>query len=594
MLHGEDCDVTNPSRVELSAVSKSTRRGKHRGPIQLSAVALVIVFATYCVHWVTMHGAFLFDPALQNDDARTALFPFHRYGMNPWLVHDPIAREMMAYVTPGLWLLYRCLVPLTSLYVASKCVQGLALAVLIAAGYVMARSRRTGLAAGLLLIFLMLSDSYAVGRIAGGHARAFAFPCFALWVAGVLAKNRRARVAAPLIGSLFYPAVMLMILAAEAFYALRHFWRVRASLIARRIRRTALLAAACAVLALPSVIGGDAARGPIHTLAQAQKDPAFFGSGRLSVLPLGSPSSELISAFTARFAASGQRLFGGKWAPSATNSVVITLVVLCIIVWFRWRGWTSLSEGVGAFLLGSVALYFASRVFAFRLYSTERYYAYCMRMASCLLLVAVASRLMLRYRSIRAGSRNMFAVAIILTQWIFLGDGIIRNNGMTLDSHWDADLYGFIRTLPLNVRFACHPMDGDGIPYYAARATNGTFETLQPWFVDSWRRQKAREYATLDALYSTRLEDLVTYGHAYAVTHLLLNGERYDGEYKLHTASFEPFTSYLNHIIGQPDRSRPALAQVPASAVIFDRSPWRIVDLERLERSLSAARSQLK
>ena len=28
----------------------------------------------------------------------------------------------------------------------------------------------------------------------------------------------------------------------------------------------------------------------------------------------------------------------------------------------------------------------------------------------------------------------------------------------------------------------------------------GTFETLQPWFVESWRRQKARCFATLDAL----------------------------------------------------------------------------------------------
>src|SRR5690606_39834218 len=44
---------------------------------------------------------------------------------------------------------------------------------------------------------------------------------------------------------------------------------------------------------------------------------------------------------------------------------------------------------------------------------------------------------------------------------------------------------------------------GDGIPYYSARATMGTFETLQPWFVDSWRRQKERCQETLTALYAT-------------------------------------------------------------------------------------------
>lgn len=574
-------------RAEHSATLNSGG-GKSRFA-RLSRVALVVVFGAYCVHWALMHGAFLFDPALQNDDARTALFPFHRYGENPWLANDPLAREMMAYVTPGLWVLYRCLVPLTNLYVASKCVQGLALGVLIAAGCVLARSRRGGLGAGLLLVFLVLSDSYAIGRIAGGHARAFAFPCFALWVSGVLAKRRWARAAAPLVGSLFYPAVMLMILAAEAFYTFRRCWRIRPTIVARRIRRGAVLAAACAVLSLPSVMGGDAERGPIHTLEQAQNDPAFFAGGRLWVLPLGNPSAELTSAFVARFSASGLRLFGGQAVLPAALPLVFAVVLLGALAWLRWRGWLSLPASVSAFLLGSIALYFASRLLAFRLYSTERYYAYCMRMAACLLLVAVTARLAGHWRRTRGEIRNLLALGVMLSQWIVLGDGITRNNGMTLDAHWDADLYRFIRTLPENVRFASHPMDGDGIPYFAARATAGTFETLQPWFVDSWHRQKAREFATLDALYSPRFSDVLKYGQAFSVTHLLVNRERYGKDFRERSGSFEPFTSYLADALRQPDREPPALTDVPAAAVVFERMPWQIVDLQRLKQNLDVA-----
>lgn len=545
-----------------------------------STLVLLAVFGSYAVHWVFLHAGYLFVPALQNDDARTALFPFHQYGMNPWLAHDPLAREMMAYVTPGLWALYRCLVPLTNLYVASKCVQGLALGLLVLAGCVLARSRSAGLAAGLLLIFLVLSDSYAVGRIAGGHARAFAFPCFALWVAGALSNKRWLRIAAPIIGSLFYPAVMLMLLAAESLYALRSFWCFRLTL--RRIRRWAFLAVACVVVTLPSVVGRDATRGPIHTLQQAAKDPAFYSDGRLWVLPLGSPSQELVGAFLTRFSASGVCLFGGKASSSAVNPAFIALAVLFAIASFRCLGWLSISGSVLAFVSGSIALYFAARLFAFRLYSTERYYAYCMRMATCLLLVAVTSRFTPVVRSPYLW-RNLVVSVTMLAQWIFLGDGIVHNNGMTLDAHWDADLYAFIRTLPATARFASHPMDGDGIPYFAARTTVGTFETLQPWFVDSWQRQKAREYATFDVLYGTDFRDLFAYAKKYSVSHLLINRDRYGADYKGHIASFEPFTTYANQLVSQPNRGPLALSRVPDSAVVFSRSPWQIIDIDRLQ-----------
>jgi len=578
--------VTALILTKLSAIWTGFTGGKLANPARLSTLLLVAVFGAYAAHWLTLHGGFLFLPELQNDDARTALFPFHRYGLNPILASDPIAREMMAYVTPGLWLLYRCLAPVTNLYIASKCVQGLALGILILAGCVLVRSRRAGLAPGLLLIFLVLSDSYAVGRIAGGHARAFAFPCFALWVAGVLSARRSARIAAPLIGALFYPAVMLMILAAEGFYSVRGFWRRPLPLVARRLRRFVLLATACVALSLPSVIGGDRSRGPVHSLQQAQQEPAFYGNGRLGVLPLGKPTRELTSAFLARFSASGHSLWAGRVFTSTEDGVVGALCALSLLIVFRLLGWVSVPNSVNAFVLGSLALYFAARLFAFRLYSTERYYAYGMRMVSCLLLTAVASQFMGYSRRLRGMARNLLATVVILSSWLFLGDGIIRNNGMTLDARWDADLYRFIRTLPLTARFASHPLDGDGIPYYAARATNGTFETLQPWFLDSWRRQKTREFETFNALYCSKFEDVLAYGEKYAVSHLLLNRERYGEDWKQHVSSFEPFTAYAVNLANQSGRELPALTHVPDAAVVFDRPPWKIVDLARLRLTI--------
>ena len=592
VLNGAHCEVANPDLVEHGAVSNGLSARNLRTLVIIATALVAVIFSAYCIRWVVAHAGFLFDPRLQNDDARTALFPFHRYGINPSLANDPIAREMMSYVTPGLWALYRVLVPVTSLFVASKIVQALALGVLVLAGVLLARSPRGGLGPGLLLIFLVLSDAYAVGRISGGHARAFAFPCFALWCAGVIVRKRWARIAAPLIGALFYPAVMLMLVAAEAFYVIRRFWNLKPAIILRRVRRASLMGITCLLLSLPSVIGGDSSRGPIHTLEQAKKDPAFYGSGRLWVLPLGDPKHELTDAFLTRFGGSGRRLFGGAASlpTSLSFGIALGIGVVCFVLSRQRR--LALSGSVLAFTLGAIALYFAARMLAFRLYSTERYYGYCMRMASCLFLVAATAGFVHSNSAIRRTVRSATAALFMLGQWLWLGDGIVGNNGMTIDSRWDADLYAFIRSLPAEARFASHPMDGDAVPYFGARATTGTFETLQPWFVNSWQRQKAREFATLDMLYARSLEPVLSYCDRYSVTHVLLNRDRYDAQVMEHARSFEPFSAYTDALLRSRDRTSLALAALPEQAVVFDRRPWVILDVTRLRHVHEAGPTQ--
>jgi hypothetical protein len=503
---------------------------------------------------------------------------------------------MMAYVSPGIWLLYRVLVPFTGIYAASKWVQALALAVLGLAGVVLMRSRRGGLACGLLLVYLVLSDPYAVGRIAGGHARAFAFPCFALWVAGLVGARRWARLSAPVFAALFYPAVTLMILAGEGVYTALGLVRLRWSKVRPRLRDAVLVSVLGVLFSLPSAIGGDRARGPIHTLAQAKGEPAFYRDGRLWVLPFGDPVDELGSAFLARFSPSGKRLIRG--VPDTPIFAASTAVLFIAGVFLAQRRTFAtrsrqraafIPEYVWAFLGGALALYFAARWLAFRLYSTERYYAYGMRMFATLLVVALCARFRPRLAGSRRVAQHVFAGAFIVLGWLCLGDGIIGNNGMTIDARWDADVYRFARTLPKDCRFASHPMDGDGIPYFAARATIGSFETLQPWFVDSWHRQVIREHATLDALYATELQAVVSYAQKFHVDYLLLNTERYQQDWAAHMASFEPFTAYTRR--RAQDHTPPVLARVPATAVVFERQPWRIVDVRRLALDLDASRA---
>src|SRR5688572_8948718 len=99
----------------------------------VSAAAVLWVFLSWFISWYRGNSDVLWDPMLQPDDARTALFPFHRYDEGAPLADDPIALEMLEYQPYAHRLLFRVTVPFVGLLAATKIVQAL-LFVVIAIG----------------------------------------------------------------------------------------------------------------------------------------------------------------------------------------------------------------------------------------------------------------------------------------------------------------------------------------------------------------------------------------------------------------------------------------------------------------------------
>lgn len=563
-------------------------RPETRKVVQLATtLGLLLVLTAYLATWLQGNWGMLTDPRLQNDDARTSLFPFHRYGPEGALADDPIASEMLSFVPLGVHALYRVLVPLTDVYVAPKIVQGVALAILLWAAVVMARSRRTGLAAGVLVLFLILHDWFAVFRIAGGLPRAFGFPLFALWLAGLLSQRPWIRRAAPVLAALTYPSVMNMLLAAEGLYAVRGLGRVDWRVVWRRLARYAVVVAVCFVAVLPALAGGDE-RGPIHSLEQAQQEPAFGKRGRLWVLPFDRPTDVIGRDFIDQLKPRG-RSFAPELAKIyATDGEAFAALGLALLVLLALVRWTPIPWIAVAFFCGMVVLFVLSRAFAFQLYSPERYHSFGMRMAATTLMAALLAHSWYWLRPpVRDIARNLTVTAFVLGVWAFAGDGVVKNVGMTIDQRRDRELHEFVATLPLDVRIASHPGDGDGIPYFSARATMGTFETLQPWFVDSWRRQKERCQETLTALYTTERRTVLEYAEKHGVTHLLVHRGRYRGDFRKRSGSFEPFTSFARDLLKGVDRKELVLASVPKEAVVFQKGHWQVVDVGRLREAWS-------
>jgi hypothetical protein len=550
-----------------------------------SAILVTALFVLWFRDWYHGNVPALWDPKIQPDDARTAIFPFHRYEPGAPLSKDPIATEMLEYQPYGYRLIFRLCVPLIGVLSTTKIVQALLFGIIAFAGIVLARSSRAGLGAGLLFVFFFFHDQYVQNRILGGLPRGFGFPLATLWLAGALAERPNVRRAAALLSALTYPTALAMVLAAEGLYVVRRFGAPSFRTAWRRIRHYVLLVVGCAALLAPAVFVGMSQGGPIHTLEEAKREPAF--TGRLRVLPFGDPGKEFGTVVSEVYShyREGDSIFPNfkSHVDDVEHEVGVAMLALFLIL--PLMGWSMGLDTVARFLAANLVLYALSRFFAFRLYSPERFYSVGMRSVALALAASslglVAPGLSTHARQI---ARNLTSAAALAFVWWGIGNGVrVPAMGATIDYRDEAPLWDFIKQLPPDTRVASHPLDGDEIPLFTARATNGTAETLQPWLTLSWRRQKARAEDTLRAMYATDPRAVIEFAHKYHVTHLLVNRSRYHEDFRQRSKSFEPFTSFANRLLQPIELSNLVLASPPGDAVVFRYHQFQLVDVSKLE-----------
>lgn len=555
------------------------RRLRPRDPWHVASCLLLwAVFLTFAVFWVQAHAGFLADVGLQQDDTRI-FFPYLGLTEPGLFKGDPVAAEVGVFVTPGVGAIYRILTPMVGLYVATKIIQLLCLGILAAAGIILIRSRRVGLAAGLLLLFLLLHTPYVPSRIAGGLPRGFAFPLFALWCAGALARSERTRFTGALVAAITYPPAMAMIVAAEGVFGLLG----PRSAVVGWLKRYGLLVIVCLVAGLAySSAGADT--GPIHTLAQARHEPAFGPEGRLRVLPFQEPVPFVAWAFSSPYLPAGRALAGSLSAITemmgSTTAVMIVTALLALVA----MRLTSAPRAAFAFFCAAVAMYGLARILAFRLYSPIRFAEYGMPVAAILLGTAAVGLMLprLRPRGLRAAARNACACVFIVGICLLNGDGMMVNNGMTVERYSHADLYEAIGALPVNSRIACHPREADNVAYWGGRAATDGYETLTVWFTEAWRRQRARTQDTLLALYATDPAAVLDYCDRYGVTHFLIRTDRYEPDPRRGAAVFEPLTGYITDYLERVNPNDLLLPHAPDSAIVFDAGPFRLIDVAEL------------
>ena len=266
-------------------------------------------------------------------------------------------------------------------------------------------------------------------------------------------------------------------------------------------------------------------------------------------------------------------------------AVLAVLILLLIIFGFLFPRLTPPPRAALALLGGAALAYVISRLFAFRFFLPRRYFEYGAPAAGLLFAVSAFGLSIPKIKPpLKPALRNFAACCLMAAFAVFVPGAIRHDNGMKINGRDFARLYDFVRTLPAGVRIACHPDDGDNIPYWAGRATTGGRETILPFLVETWQIHKARTKDTLKALYATEREDFLSYCEKYEVTHLLLNTKRYGPGFKKAASLFEPFDSFIRRMMAPLERKDLALLHLPDEAVVFHNGNYLLVDVKRLRR----------
>ena len=552
-----------------------------------SCLVLWGVFLAYLGTWARGYERFLADLAWQNDDARGFLAPLHRYEPGGGPTYDPVGDDLLLFMPPALRWVYGVLVPRVGLFPAAKIVQGICVGMILVAGGLLIRNRRAGLAAGVLLVFLLLRSPYVVDRMGGGLPRGFGFPVLALWAAGAVIRSERVRFAALLLGAAVYPSALLLGLVAEGLLAVgQRRWQPSRTWTGRLVR-CGVVVLLCGLILWPYTATRRERLGRAPTLAEAEADPTFGPGGRIPILPLRDPVAMVAQYFLEPIQTAGKTPSEALAAPAGRLGTTLALIVLAGMLLLIGLRWSPLEPSVPVFCATALLLYFAARVLAFRLYEPERFLTFGLPVGMALLgatAIGLVGR-SLRSAAARGAVRNIAALVVIAGLWLLAGDGV-GTGGMAITSEPAGGLHAFVRSLPPDTRVAVHPLDREGmnLALWSGRATTEHAETYCPWVVEHGHVQAERQKDTLRMLYARRREDVLDYCTRERITHILLDRGHYTAEMP-NPDLYEPLTSFLAEWLRDVRAEELVLWDVPAEAVAYELGPLVLVDLSRLRQS---------
>jgi hypothetical protein len=411
----------------------------------------------------------------------------------------------------------------------------------------------------------------------GGLPRSFAFPSVIAWLYYAACGRHRAALATLGCASLFYPPTFLVLAAAHGLWVVR-----------RRDRWLpfALVCAGGAALYMPKAIANAREFGANPGYREALARPDLGPGGCTPAWPLP-PALDVLAtqAIKPYRSMGGQRIAVLRWPARKLGELfpLILLGGLMILLLVRGRAELAsmLPSSLPLLLAGGLSLYVIARVASFHLYYADRYSQSSVEPTSALalpILLAATARFRLDRRW--GGIAAALGTGAIL--FFAYGDGLVTGLNLMDERNFAPDVLRVLASQPRDAVIAAPMRLADSIPLAIHRRVylkEGAVATLpggEKWYRELDHRLRAQ----FSAYYAADADAVADFARREHVDVMVVDARDF-GPAAVERARFwEPWGSWLQGLVRNAPRF--ALADPPRSAVVYHRSPWIVVDLNRL------------
>ncbi len=540
------------------------------------------------------HASRARDPHVFNDDVRNQIFAFYRYADSDLFAGDALSDYFLALSPQGYRWLYAAGSALWDAAALSKVLPYVLLSLLLTAA-ALATHRIAGQAAAFGTLALALGSQIFLLRMAGGLARAFAFPIVAGSLAALVYGNAWWLAALVTVGAAFYPVTAVMGgLSLAGLMALPASLRGQASGWSGRKRLGLLAATALVAMAIVAPTAIRLSRwGPPLTPEMSRDYPEAGPGGRLSGVNLPPYHGYLAASprvLRATLMGAGEPLAPplSGWLEAGQgvrrDRLLAALLVLVAVGWAFLIARRPASSRVLLLPAAACVAYYVARAVAPFFFLPDRYVQHSIPVLAIVALPAAFAGLWPAPGGRRWASRLAPALALASTVLVLaaLGGRGSPDAGLNVVVTEDERaITAAITALPKSALVAGWPTTLDSMPYLARRAALLTFETHLPYHRRFAELCRQRMEALIDAYFATSLEPLLRLRDRLGVTHLLVQPSHLRGH---PPGYFRPFDQRIARALaaarGQPFEIERQLAAASVSAV----GDYVLLDLSRLTR----------
>lgn len=559
-----------------------------------SGVGIVALYAVWSPAWRALWD-FALDPAWCNDDARTQIYPFLRYGEAGLFPRDVPGDYILATLGWGYRLLYMLGAKLGDVRTMSK-VLPFVLFALTAGGLAWAASRWARMAGAFVAVALCLSTDVFIERMAGGLPRGFGF-AIAAWAVAALVHGRMMLLAVvTCLGAAFYSAAavppgMALALVVLLFPA-EHRGDAAQWSPKKRLAVVAGTGLVSAMLLLPTMLAmrpyGSAVRpADVAEFPEADSGGRFYHG---DAPPYKAFLTTLTEEAPKPLVGGGNRLTKLTDDDAATKDEVNRsragfthlLVGLAVGAYLVLLRRTSGAKRVGALLFAATVGFFVSYRLVPYMYLPQRYIAYPAPILVTLFTATGGVGLFgaLTGTHARHGVRHALATLAFGALALLTVGGQGNPKAGINTTRGGSRLYAFLESLPKDVLVAGWPAGTmDNIPYFSKRQVLVMFETHVPFSKGHTLELRRRTEAVVRAYFASDLEPIRALARDFGVTHLLVDTRHFKGAPPRY---FKPFDRTIAEAHAQGAKAGFLLPELAAKGGVFKEGSLVVLDLSRI------------